>query len=306
MMPDDVAGQLGIAVETGRAHLSRARRKLFAAREQRVRPGLDNKVLTAWNALAIAGIARTVRTLDAPPLLGLAENALDNLYNAAWRDGRLYAKTGTDAQRFPGYLDDNALLLDALIEMLQCRWSARDAAWAIVLAEALLEHFEDRERGGFFFTAHDHERLIQRPKPFTDEALPSGNGVAARALLRLGHLVGETRYLEAAERTLRAGFSDLRQMPQACCSMLRALNDFLHPRTHVVVRFDSAAEASTWRAAIADRANRRCDIYFIPRDTGKLPGTLAAQTHAAGGVAYRCRGTQCEAPVRDPGGLTLD
>jgi hypothetical protein len=72
------------------------------------------------------------------------------------------------------------------------------------------------------------------------------------------------------------------------------------------VRFDSAAEASTWRAAIADRANRRCDVYFIPHDTGKLPGTLAAQTHAAGGVAYRCRGTQCEAPVRDPGGLTLD
>ena len=306
MTPGDVAGQLGIAAEAARTHLSSARQKLFAARERRVRPGLDDKILTAWNALAIAGIARTARTLDAPPLLGLAENALDNLYNAAWRDGRLYAKAGADAPRFPGYLDDHALLLDALIEMLQCRWSERDMAWAVVLAEGLLERFEDRERGGFFFTAHDHERLIQRPKPFTDEALPSGNGVAVRALLRLGHLVGETRYLDAAERTLRAGFSSMRQMPLACCTMLRALNDFLHPRTHVVVRFDGAAEESTWRASIADRANRRCDVYFIPLDTGKLPGALAAQTHAAGGAAYVCRGTQCEAPLGDPAGLTLD
>jgi uncharacterized protein YyaL (SSP411 family) len=303
---NDVAAALGIAIDAAQARVASARAKLFAARSRRVRPGLDDKVLTAWNALAIAGIARTVRTLSAPPLLGLAENALDNIYNAAWRDGRLCAKAGVDAPRFPGYLDDHALLLDALIEMLQCRWSERDIARAIVLAEALLDRFEDRERGGFFFTAHDHEKLIQRPKPFTDEALPSGNGVAARALLRLGHLVGETRYLDAAERTLRAGFADMRQMPQACCSMLRALNDFLHPRTHVVVRFDGASEESTWRAAVADCANRRCDVYFIPRVTGKLPGTLAAQTHAAAGAAYVCRGTQCEAPLHDPSGFKLD
>jgi uncharacterized protein YyaL (SSP411 family) len=254
----------------------------------------------------VGGIARAARTLNAPPLLGLAENALDNLFRSAWVDGRLHAKADADAARFPGYLDDHALLLDALIEMLQCRWSERDIAWAVVLAEALLERFEDRVRGGFFFTAHDHERLIQRPKPFTDEALPSGNGVAARALLRLGHLVGETRYLDAAERALRAGFSSMQQMPLASCTLLRALNDFLHPRTHVVVRFDGETEESTWRAAIADRANRRCDVYFIARDTGKLPGTLAAQTHASGGVAYVCRGTQCEPPVSDPAGFKFD
>jgi uncharacterized protein YyaL (SSP411 family) len=88
--------------------------------------------------------------------------------------------------------------------------------------------------------------------------------------------------------------------------MLRALNDFLHPRTHVVVRFDGASEESTWRAAVADCANRRCDVYFIPRVTGKLPGTLAAQTHAAAGAAYVCRGTQCEAPLHDPSGFKLD
>jgi uncharacterized protein YyaL (SSP411 family) len=300
---DEIATALGLAPDRVGALLSSARAKLFAARAQRVRPGLDDKILTAWNALMIAGIARTVRTLDAPPLLGLAENALDDLYNAAWRNGRLYAKAGADAARFPGYLDDHALLLDALLEMLQCRWSERDIAWAIVLAEILLERFEDRERGGFFFTAHDHEKLIQRSKPFTDEALPSGNGVAARALLRLGHLTGETRYLDAAERALRAAFPTLQQIPQACCAMLRALNDFLHPRTHVVVRCDGDEE-SAWRHALAN-APRRTDVYFIPRNTGKLPGILDAQKHAAGGLAYVCRGMQCEPPLRDVGKLVL-
>ncbi|MBS0570306.1 MAG: thioredoxin domain-containing protein [Proteobacteria bacterium] len=301
---EEVAAALGIAPERAGALLGGARKKLFAAREQRVRPGLDDKILSAWNALAIAGIARTARALSAAPLLGLAENALDNLYNAAWREGRLHARADADAARFPAYLDDYALLLDALLEMLQCRWSERDLAWAIVLAEGLLERFEDRQRGGFHFTAHDHEKLVQRPKPFTDEALPSGNGVAARALLRLGHLVGETRYLDAAERALHAGFSAMSHMPLGCCAMLRALHDFLEPRTHVVVRCDDD-EASAWHKALA-HAPRRVDAYFIPRDAGKLPGTLAAQVHESGGVAYVCRGTQCEPPLRDAEMLAFD
>ncbi|TLY46682.1 MAG: thioredoxin domain-containing protein, partial [Gammaproteobacteria bacterium] len=183
-----------------------------------MRPGLDDKILTACNALMIAGIARAARMLDAAPLLGLADNALDFLHRAAWREGRLFAKTGEDSAKFPAYLDDHAFLLDALIECLQCRWSDRDLVWALALADALLERFEDRERGGFYFTAHDHEALPQRPKPFADEAIPSGNGVAARALLRLGHLIGQTRYLDAAERTLRAAYPVMQQMPAACAT----------------------------------------------------------------------------------------
>ena len=303
MSIEDVASKLSIAPDRAAALLTSARRKLFAARAQRVRPGLDDKILTSWNALTISAIARSARALDATPLLGLAENALDNLYAHAWRDGRLYAKSGADAARFPGYLDDYALLLDALLEMLQCRWSERDLAWAIVLAESLLDRFQDRKHGGFFFTAHDHETLIQRPKPFTDEALPSGNGVAARALLRLGHLLGETRYLDSAERALRAAFSTMQQIPTACCALLRALNDHLDPRTHVVVRFGEANEESDWRKAVVAQSGRRVDAYFIPRDAGKLPGILDAQKFATGGLAYVCRGTQCEPPTTDPAQL---
>jgi len=295
---DQVAASLGIAVNEARTRLGSARRKLFAARAARVRPGLDDKILTSCNALMIGGIARAARYLDAAPLIGLADNALDFLHRTAWRDGRLYAKAGDDSARFPAYLDDHAFLLDALLECLQCAWSDRDIAWAIQLADALLERFEDREHGGFFFTAHDHERLPQRPKPWTDESVPCGNGIAARALLRLGHLTGETRYLDAAERTLLAANSTMQQMPQACASMLRALQDFLHPRTHVVVRYAGDAEETAWRAAPDPAGTDGVDRYFIPELATALPGTLAAQAHAAGGMAYVCHGTSCLPPIR--------
>ncbi len=290
-----VAAALGITPEEARAQVGSARRKLFAARSARVRPGLDDKILTSCNALMIGGIARAARYLDAAPLIGLADNALDFLYRTAWRDGRLYAKAGGDSARFPAYLDDHAFLLDALLECLQCAWSDRDISWAIQLADALLERFEDREHGGFFFTSHDHERLPQRPKPWTDESMPCGNGVAARSLLRLGHLIGETRYLDAAERTLRAANSTMQQMPQACASLLRALNDFLHPRTHVVIRHRDAAEETAWRAALA--GSGRIDAYIVPDRVGDQAEILGLPKYLPGGVAYICQGTHCLPPV---------
>jgi len=299
------AEALTIGMDAAGARLASIRQKLFTARAARVRPGLDDKILTANNALMIAGIAHAALALDAPPLLGLADNALDFLHGAAWRDGRLYAKAGSDAARFPAYLDDHAFLLDALLECLQSRWNSRDLNWAMALADALLERFEDREHGGFFFTAHDHETLPQRPKPWTDDAVPSGNGVAARALLRLGHLLGEARYLDSAERTLRAAYSTMQQMPHACASLLRALNDYLHPRTHVVIRYGSESDASVWRAALADGdAGRRIDSYFIAENAADLPPTIAAQKSTPRGAAYVCRGTNCLPPINDPSSLS--
>ena len=131
--------------------------------------------------------------------------------------------------------------------MLQVRWTRRDLDWAIALADELLERFEDREHGGFFFTAHDAETLPQRPKPFMDESLPSGNGVAVRALLKLGHLLGETRYLNAAERTLCAAWPTLVELPHACCTLLLALHEFLQPRAHVVLRVAVGDETNRWK-----------------------------------------------------------
>ena len=314
----EIAAALALPAEEVEALIEHARAKLFAERSKRVRPGLDDKILTAWNALMIGGLARASRAGAHAPEDGdirdgrifdstarasaskLARSALEYLRASVWREGRLFAKAGDDSARFPAYLDDYAFLLDALVEFLQCEWNSDHFAWAIALAEALLERFEDREDGGFWFTAHDHEALIQRPKPFADDATPSGNGIAARALLRLGHLTAEPRYLDAAARTLRAGWATMQQMPQACASLQRALGDFLYPRTHVVVRFADAAEGRAWRDATRAAVDRRTDVYFIAHDAMGLPATIAAQKHAAGGTAYLCRGAQCGPPIGMP------
>jgi uncharacterized protein YyaL (SSP411 family) len=294
---EDVAARIGIAGTEAARRLDDAKRKLLAARELRVRPGLDDKILTAWNALAIAGAARSARWLDERPLLAEAERALDFLYANVWRDGRLYACHAGGEAKFPAYLDDHAFLLDALLAMLQVRWNARDLHWAIALADILIAHFEDAAGGGFFFTSHGAEPLPQRPKPFVDESLPSGNGIAARALLKLGHLIGEPRYLDAAERTLRAGWAALSEFPHACCTLLLALGEFLRPGTHVVIRYRDETALASWLATIAERRHAAIDAYLIPGANEGLPGVLAQQNVPAAVVAYLCTGLACDPPL---------
>ena len=278
--------------------LASAKSKLFAARAIRVRPGLDDKILTSWNALMVSGLARASRSIDDTSLQDIADRALDSLVETSWRYGRLFA-TASTSPAIPAYLDDYAFLLDALVECLQNRWRASDLRWSTELANALLQHFQDRDAGGFFFTADDHEKLIQRPKPRFDEAIPSGNGVAARALTRLGHLVGNSSYIDAAERTLRAAFPVMQQNPASCATLQRALREFLHPRTHVVVRVNSD-DLEKWRNAILRSRSRTTDVYVIVLDVSDLPPAIEAQKYISGGVAYICRGTHCLPPVVDP------
>ncbi|HEY0178542.1 MAG TPA: thioredoxin domain-containing protein [Dokdonella sp.] len=293
---DAVAARLAIAPDAARARWASARAKLRAARARRARPGLDDKRLAAWNALAIAGAARALRAQpDLPALREHAERALDFVHRHLWIDGRLYASHARGETKHAAYLDDHAFLLDALLAMLQLRWSRRDLDGALALADDLLERFEDRERGGFWFTAHDAEPLPQRPKPWFDESLPSGNGVAARALLALGHLLGEPRYLDAAERTLRAAAPTLAQHPEGACTLLLALDEFLRPRTRVVVRAQ-ADELARWTAVVRADA----DVYPLPATARDLPDLLA---RSPSGAALLCRGTHCSAPLRSPDAL---
>jgi uncharacterized protein YyaL (SSP411 family) len=295
---DGIGARIGLAPAEARRRLGTAIPKLLAARDRRVRPGLDDKILTAWNALMIRGAARAARTHADRPLLAEAERALDFLHANVWREGRLFACHAGGVAKFPAYLDDHAFLLDAVLAMLRVRWRRRDLDWAIALADALLARFEDAQAGGFFFTAHDAEALPQRPKPWMDESLPSGNGIAARALLRLGHLAGETRYLDAAERTLRAAWATLSEVPHACPALLLALGDFLEPPPHVVIRYRDEGAAQGWRGPVA---NTHVDAYFIAGDADGLPGVLAQQAASAPVVAYLCRGTSCDPPLTSPG-----
>jgi len=301
--PEALARHLGLDAREAARRLEAVRERLLAARGRRPRPGRDDKVIAAWNALAIQGLARAARHLDREDLAAAACEALDFIRARLWRDGRLLAVWKDGRARFPAYLDDHAFLLAAVLELMAVRFRREDLDFATALADRLLEGFEDREAGGFRFTATDHERLIHRPRPFADDAIPAGNGVAAWALQRLGHLTGEARYLAAAERTLRAGWGLLEQSPYACGSLLDALEERLWPPQLVVVHAPAAA-LPAWEAALRGYAPRRLAVRIPLEAADDLPGPMAAPAAARpDGAAHVCTGTHCLPPARSPEAL---
>jgi uncharacterized protein YyaL (SSP411 family) len=246
----------------------------------------------------IRGLAISGRLLGESGHIEAATRAVDFLRRNCWREGQLLAMWKDGAARFPAYLDDYAYLLDGLLELLQARWRGEDLAFARDLADTLLERFRDRERGGFWFTAEGRDPPLQRPKGFADEATPSGNGIVAQALARLGWLLAETRYLDAAEATLRGGWPSMQRVPQAHVALLNALDEYLDPGEIVVIRGPAEA-VSAWSAALAMLYAPRRMVVAIPADAAGLPDTLAAKRERESTVAYICQGPQCSEPIAE-------
>ncbi len=294
--PQNVADKLRLDADLAAARLASARAKLLAARAARVRPGRDDKVLTSWNGLMIKGMAHAGRLLGRADFIDSAERAFDFIRTQMWKGDRLLASYKDGRVHLNAYLDDYAFLLDAGLELLQARWRDGDLAFLIELAETLLDHFEDKTGGGFFFTSDDHEQLIHRPKPASDEAIPSGNGVAAQALLRLGHLLGSTHYLDAAHNTLAALYRDIERYPSMHNAQLVAIEEYLHPTQTIVLRGNAEALPAWQARCMQNYAPRRLTLV-IPEDAKELPGILAQRTAQTGVTAYVCSGHACEAPV---------
>jgi uncharacterized protein YyaL (SSP411 family) len=286
-----VAATLGLAEQVAAGRLEHARAVLHAARSGRLRPGLDDKLLTGWNALMIQGLARAARRFGRADWLALAWRALDGLRARAWRDGRLLAGCKPGQAPLNAYLDDHAFLLAALLETMQAGFRSDDLAWAGELADALLAGFEDPEGGGFYFTRHDHEALLQRPKPGHDNALPSGNGVAALSLNRLGHLVGEDRYIMAAERCQRQFQASVADEPMAHASLLMALAEQIEPPRIVVLRGPEAGLAD-WLAALNPACPGDTLLLALPAAAAGLPAVLARPVRDRV-TAHVCAGANC-------------
>jgi uncharacterized protein YyaL (SSP411 family) len=289
---EQVAAATSQPVSAVRRLLLTGRAKLHRARSRRVAPGRDDKVLTSWNALMIRGLAITARVLNSSAMADAATGSLDFIRTQLTVNGRLLATSRNGQSRLNAYLDDHAYLLDAVLELLQTRFSTAHLDYAIWLADCLLAHFEDRDNGGFWFTSHDHEPLLHRPKPMADDAMPSGNGIAAFALARLGWLLGELRYLDAAERTLRAGWQGMQEFPHGHCSLLEALDEYLQPPEIIIIR-GADEEATQWAGTVATAYNPHRMIFTIPNDAAGLPEALSAKAGNEGTTAYVCRGMSC-------------
>jgi len=277
--------------------LQGAMKKLRRARDERVRPGRDEKVLTSWNGLMIQGMAVAARTLRRPDLENSATRTLDFIRSELWRDGRLLATFKDGRAHLGAYLDDYVLLADAIVELLQYRWRSTDLKLATDLLDVVLRNFTDAERGGFFFTADDHEELMHRSKTFSDESLPNGNAIAARVLGRLGHLLGDARYLQAAERTLQSGWSQLEQHPQGHAALLNALEEYLEPVEIVIIR-GTEDNVRRWRDELAAVYAPRRLVFPIPDQVTDLHPAIDDKRSMGEIVAYICRGTTCGPPIK--------
>ena len=294
-----VVERLYLSPERGAELLASARAKLFAARAERPPPATDRKVLASWNGLAIRGLAKAGMCLDESAWLEAAACAAQFARTRMVANGRLHAVWTNGALGPKGMLDDHANLLAGVLALLQARWRDEDFTFALFLGDELLERFQDERAGGFFFTPHDHERLIHRPKPIEDDAQAPGNATTIAALAALGHLAAAPRFLEAAERaaTWARGFAE--RHPHGCCALLTAVEEAARPPELVVVRAPDPAE---WLAAARAGYHPARTVYAIPYDAKSAPGylpRLVAAEDRQRPTAFVCRGTECSPPIRD-------
>ncbi len=305
-----VVERLDLPREKADALLASARRKLFEAREKRPRPGRDDKILTAWNGLAIRGLARASAVLGEPSWDEAATRAVDFIRERMLIDGRLHATWMDGNVGARGFLEDHAYLLEGLLALLAVRWRDADVRFAALLADALLEHFLDPDAGGFFQTAHDAEDLIYRPKPTLDESTPAGNAVAASALGRLGHLLGRQDCLDAAEGVLRWAGGLMERAPQGHAALCHALEDALTPPEMLLIR---GAEAEAWARKANDGYRPSRLVFALPETIEPaaghaqplLPSFLPADLPAPT-TAWLCARMTCSLPMTRLSELTAE
>ncbi len=280
----------------------RIRAALLAARSQRIRPGLDDKRLTAWNALMISALAEAGAVLEREDYLDAARRAaafvLDEMRTA---DGRLLRTYNAGEAKLNAYLEDHAFLLEALLTLYEATFQARWFHAARELADLMIERFGDPDRGGFFQTSSDHEQLVARRKEIDDSPIPSGQSSAAFGLLRLAALTGEARYEQAALGVL-ALFGDLlRRSPLAFGHLLQALDFHLAPTREVAL---VGADTSELRRTV--HARFRPHLVLAGGDGEDAAGVplLEGRTPVDGrAAAYVCERFACLRPVSEPADL---
>jgi uncharacterized protein YyaL (SSP411 family) len=224
---EQTAKALGVPEEDLTSRLAAARDRLLERRSRRVWPHLDDKVLASWNGLMIGSLAHAGRCLDEPRYTEAAAKAAEWILSTLIRDGRLLHSYRAGAAGGAAYLDDHAFLADGLLDLHEATGEKRWLDEAQALSDVMIQHYADAAHGGFFFTADGHETLLLRSKNAYDSAVPSGNGVAARVLVRLADRTGHERYREAAASALRAFAGLMQTAPAATESLLLATAVYL-------------------------------------------------------------------------------
>jgi uncharacterized protein YyaL (SSP411 family) len=297
----------GLLKASPELRLDSIRARLFKARSHRSRPSLDDKILTDWNGLFIAALAQAARTFKNEDYLTAARRAMEFILTHM-RDskGRLWHRYRDSEPAIPAFADDYAFIVKALIELYESTFEPSYLQAALELNAVFIEHFWDKEKGGFFTISDDSEVLLIRKKEFYDGAIPSCNSVALENLIRLAHLTGETKTEERAFELLRCFMPSVQQSPSAHTWYLCDLDTIIGPLQDVVI----AGEQDADDTGILIRALH--DHYFphlvvICRSPGAVSDQLniiapfTQNMHAMGGkaTAYICSGHTCASPTTE-------
>ncbi|HSP98151.1 MAG TPA: thioredoxin domain-containing protein [Candidatus Dormibacteraeota bacterium] len=299
---EQLARLVGRDVAGAQQALDAARATLFAARERRIKPGLDSKILTSWNGLMISAFARAGELFDEPRYRQAAVDAVAFVNRELLRDDRLRSTWKDGVARLNGYLDDYVFFAAALLDLFEAVQERTYLTQAARMMDSALRHFWDDAAGGFFFTSDDHETLIVRSKPAFDGSIPSGNSVAVLTLLRLAHYLDRHDYRERAEACLRLFAEPMRAQPFGFANLLAAVDFYADGPLEVAVVGDPQAAATT--ALLARLRGRylpnRTLMVLDPADPTPRPALLEGKTAVAGKpTVYVCRHRSCSPPATE-------
>jgi len=302
-------GHLSLADPATEAELAACRAVLFHARAERVRPGLDDKVLADWNGLMIAALADAAFVFERPDWLDLAEDAFSFITEEMTApDGRLFHSWRAGQKRHAAVLDDYANLARAAFALFEATGHHRYADGVRTWLEILDTHYWDAAGGGYFFTADDAPALITRTKTAQDNPNPSGNGVMVGVLARLYHLTGDDAYRERAEKIVAAFAGDAGRQIYGYATLVNN-NELLQRAVQIVIRGRrrEAATEALIRAAIGVALPNRI-LQVLPPEQALDPRHPAAGKEALAGraTAYVCEGPVCSLPIADPAALAAD
>src|SRR5208282_5038802 len=291
---DDAARMFHVAEPAMAAMIADARARLFAAREPRVHPGRDDKILAAWNGMMIGAFAEGYRALGDERYRAAALRAADFAMTTLW-DGHALRRSCKDGvARFNAYLEDYAMLAGAMLDTYEASLDARYLEHAKVLAGVMLERFEDRENGGFFFTSDDHEALITRSKAAFDGSTPSGNSATVSALLRLHAYTGDESYMKAADLTLCLFAPQIEKQPFAFAHMIEAADLYERGPTEIaLVGHRTTGEFAVWLKQLGRLHVANLALYAVSPTAGDealVPEALRGKRQLDGRLtAYLCR-----------------
>ena len=283
-----------VATAPGSDKIERGRTSLFEAREKRIKPFRDEKVLTAWNGLMLAAFADAAGVLGNEEYLQIAKENAAFIQRELQRDGRLLRTWKDGKAKLNGYIEDYANVADGLIELFQVSGDLEYLTEARRLADLMITEFWDVQNGGFFFTSNDHEELVVRNKDFYDNATPSGNSVAADVLLKLAKLTGDEKYERFAVTVLRLAASQIRRHPQGFGRALAALEFHLSATREIVV---IGPNGNKLERAVLSRYLPEAVIVLSENGMAGLPLLEEKGTIDGNAAAYVCENFVCKRPV---------